>query len=404
MARQMVPAIPRLYDTLLEEHCKRRRQMAFVAGPRQVGKTTTCRKHATAYLNWDNLDHRRLLLAGPAGVAAHLGLAELREVVPVVVLDELHKYGRWKTFLKGFFDTYGDRVRLLVTGSSRLDVYRRGGDSLMGRYLLYRMHPLSVGELLRQDVAAEPVRKPARLADDALEALLTHGGYPEPFLTRDRRFTTRWHRLLTQQVLREEVRDVTRIHELSQVEHLGLILAERSGSALVLSNLAAEVQVSVDTVRRWLETLTALHWGFVVRPYYRNVSKALRKEPKWFLRDWSACNDPGARAETFVACHLLKAVEAWEDTGFGRFELRYVRDKQKREVDFLVLRDGEPWFLVEVKAGERTLSPSLGYFQRQTGAAHAFQAVLDMPYVNADCFDHKEPVVVPVSTLLSQLP
>jgi predicted AAA+ superfamily ATPase len=205
-------------------------------------------------------------------------------------------------------------------------------------------------------------------------------------------------------MLRGDVRDLTRIQELGQIEHLGRLLAERSGRALVLSNVAGDVQVSVDTARRWVAALCGLHWGFLVRPWWRNVTKALRKEPKWYLRDWSACEDVGARAETFVACHLLKAVEGWHDLGLGRFELRYLRDKHKREVDLLIVRDRQPWVLVEVKQSERTLSPALAHFQRQTGAPHAFQVVLDLPYVDADCFARAgAPVVVPARTLLSQL-
>jgi predicted AAA+ superfamily ATPase len=140
-----------------------------------------------------------------------------------------------------------------------------------------------------------------------------------------------------------------------------------------------------------------------VRPYYENISKALRKEPKWVLRDWSGLEGPGSKAETFIACHLLKAVEFWTDTGEGAFELCYVRDKQKREVDFLVLRDGAPWFLVEVKHADTMLSPNLAYFQEATGAEHAFQVVLDLPYEPINCFDYQRPVVVPARTFLSQL-
>src|SRR5436305_619920 len=141
----------RLYTEILADHLRRHRQIALVSGPRQVGKTTTCRSISDAYLNWDNADDRRKLLRGPAALAEALQLDRLGAQIPVAVLDELHKYSKWKTLLKGFFDTYGERVRLIVTGSSRLDVFRRGGDSLMGRYLLYRMHPWSVGESMRSE-------------------------------------------------------------------------------------------------------------------------------------------------------------------------------------------------------------------------------------------------------------
>ena len=377
--------------------------MAFIAGPRQVGKTTVCRTLGNAYLNWDNADDRRLFLRGPAALAEALHLDRLRAGPTVSVLDELHKYSKWKALLKGFFDTYGERVRLLVTGSSRMDVFRRGGDSLMGRYLLYRMHPWSVGECLRTDLPAKEIQAPQEVVAANWDALWEHGGFPEPFLRRDTRFTRRWRSLRQDQLSREDLREVAHITDLGTMETLMQILAEGSARQLVYSNLAQEIQVAVDTAKRWIDLLGRMHYGFLVRPWFKNVAKALRKEPKWFLRDWSGVADEGARAETFVACHLLKAVEGWTDLGFGDFELRYLRDKQKREVDFLVVRDGKPWFLVEVKLTETGCSPSLAHFQEQTKAAHAFQVVFNLPYEPADCFKVKTPVVVPARTFLSQL-
>lgn len=152
---------PRLYDGILRDHLARHRQMAFVSGPRQVGKTTTCRALGTSYLNWDSVDDRRVILKGPKAVAAHAGLEQLREQTPVIVFDELHKSRKWKSLLKGFFDVYGQRTRVIVTGSSRLDITRRGSDSLMGRYFLFRMHPWSVGECARISIADSPVRFPS---------------------------------------------------------------------------------------------------------------------------------------------------------------------------------------------------------------------------------------------------
>lgn len=378
--------------------------MAFVSGPRQVGKTWVCRSIGDAYFNWDNLDDRRLLLRGPAALAEALELDRLRAARPVAVLDELHKYAKWKPLLKGFFDTYGERVRLLVTGSSRLDVYRRGGDSLMGRYMLFRMHPWSVGECLRIKVPAHEIHPPSELSTADWGALWEHGGFPEPFLRRDARFTRRWQSLRQEQLSREDLREAASIRDMGVMETLMALLAERTGQQLIYSNLSAEVQVSVDTIKRWVDLLARMHYGFVVRPWFANVAKALRKEPKWFLRDWSGVADDGQRAETFVACHLLKAVDTWTDLGFGNFELRYLRDTQKREVDFLVVRDRKPWFLVEAKLGEKSLSASLGHFQQQIGAKHAFQVVMNLPYEAADCFKEQRPVIVPARTLLSQLP
>jgi predicted AAA+ superfamily ATPase len=206
------------------------------------------------------------------------------------------------------------------------------------------------------------------------------------------------------QLLKEDIRDMTRIQELDQLAVLERLLSERSGEQLIYSALAKQIRVSEVTVQSWISTLCAMHHGFIIRPWYSNLSRALRKEPKWYLRDWSGISDPGQRAETMIACHLLKAVETWTDAGVGNFELRYIRDKQKRETDFAILRDGTPWFLVEAKQSDRALSPSLAYFQKQTGAQHAFQAVTDMPFTNADCFSRNDPVAVPAATLLSQLP
>jgi len=396
----------RFYDSLLTEHLATNRQMAFVSGPRQVGKTTTCRKHADAYVDWDNIDDRELILAGPANIIERLGLNRLSDTVPVALFDELHKYPRWKQFLKGFFDTYADQVRITVTGSSRMDVYRRGGDSLMGRYFLYRMHPFSVAETLTQELpdAKRIVRPAAKVKASDFAALWQHGGYPEPFLRRDTRFSRRWHSLRLQQLVREDIRDLTQIQQIDQLELLAKLLANRSSHQLIYGNLAKEIRVSIDTVRRWVDTLCNLHLGFLIRPWFRNVSRSLRKEPKWFLRDWASIEDTGDKAETFVACHLLKAVEGWNDMGLGKFELGYLRDKEKREVDFLVARDGKPWFLAEVKYKERSMSPALRFYQDQVKAPFAFQLIIDADHVNADCFAKPGvPVVVPARTLLSQL-
>jgi uncharacterized protein len=400
------PPVPRRLTAILQEHVRTHRQMAFVTGPRQVGKTTACRAVAEphAYLSWDDQDDRRVITRGPKAVVEAAGAALLAETDPVVVLDELHKYSRWKTLLKGLYDKHHDAMRLLVTGSSRLDIYKRGGDSLMGRYLLYRMHPLSIGELVDASVPRELLRAPVKLPPSHMRRLLDHGGFPEPFAKDNPRFTSQWRRLRTNQLVREDLRDVSNIHDLSRVELLVTLLHELSGAQLSYSALAQQLNASVDTVRRWIATLCALHHGFMVRPWFKNVAKSLRKEPKWYARDWSGITDPGRQSETLVACHLLKAVETWEDLGFGKFSLCYLRDKLKREVDFVVIRDDKPWFLVEVKHSDTTLSPTLAYFQGVTKAAHAFQVVIDLPFVQADCFTRSTPTVVPALTLLSQLP
>ena len=397
---------PRIYDSLFAEHLASHRQMAFVSGPRQVGKTTACRLHADAYVNWDNIDDRELILAGPGTLISAFELDRLSETIPIILFDELHKFPRWKQFLKGFFDTHAGRVRVMVTGSSRMDVYRRGGDSLMGRYFPYRMHPFSVSESVTQQIPdAKRIVRPPRPVDEAdFNALWHHGGYPEPFLKRDARFSRRWQSLRLEQLVREDVRDLTQVQQLDQLEIMVRLLATRSAQQLVYGNLARQVRVAVDTIRRWVAALCDLHLGFVVRPWFDNISRSLRKEPKWYLRDWGSIEDTGQRAETFVACHLLKAVEGWNDMGMGVFKLGYLRDKEKREVDFLVARDGRPWFLAEVKYADESLGPALKRYQDQVGAPFAFQVTIDADYVDRDCFDEPgPPLLVPARTFLSQL-
>jgi len=396
--------VRRLYEDVLRRHVSDERQMAFISGPRQVGKTTLCERFQTCYLNWDKLSDRSLITSGEDAVAARAEVFRAHAQLPVLTLDELHHYKHWKIFLKGLFDAYWKKLKVLVTGSARLDVYKRGGDSLMGRYFPYRIHPFSVGELVRPVVGESELSAPLPIADEQWGRLVEFGGFPEPFVRGDRRFVRRWRQLRFEQLVREDLRKDTAIRELDQVESLAKILSERSGEQLVYASLGKEVQVGEITTRNWVATLCSFYFGFRVKPWSQHIENAIRKTPKWYLRDWSGIADVGKRNETMVACHLLKAVEYWTDLGFGTCELYYVRDKQKQEADFVVAKDGRPWFIVEVKTSDTKLSPALATYQRLTGAAHAFQVVFGLPYEPVDCFSYHEPTVVPARTFLSQLP
>lgn len=395
--------IDRVYEAVILDHFSRNRQMLFLSGPRQVGKTTASLSVVPPdrYLNWDNETHRALILAGPEAVARHFGLAELQTPLPIVVFDEIHKYRHWKGFLKGFFDTYEKRVRIIVTGSARLDVYKRGGDSMMGRYFLYRLHPLSVRELVDTSLSDSPISKPLPCRD--FDVLLEHGGFPEPFIQRNSRFSHQWQRLRLDLLFREDLRDLTRIQDIGQVELLAKLLARQSGQLVDYTNLANHVKASSPTIQRWIKALSNLYFCFTLQPWSRNISKSLRKQPKVFLWDWTMAPDTGARNENFIASHLLKATQFWTDRGFGSYELYYLRDTAKREVDFLVTKNDEPWFLVEAKTSDQGISPSLSYFQQQTKAPFAFQVSIDSPFIDRDCFIEGIPLRVPARTFLSQL-
>ncbi len=399
----------RVYEILLENHLGQHRQMAFLSGPRQVGKTTTSLEASSEnplhyYFNWDNDNHRALIIEGPQAIADAAKLTELRAELPILVFDEIHKYRNWKRFLKGFFDTYEKKCRILVTGSARLDIYKRGGDSLMGRYFLYRLHPLSIREIANPNLPTQEIQKPHKISSEDLDALMTYGGFPEPYLKRNKTFFNHWKRLRIEQLFREDLRDLSRIQEVSQIQLLAEILQEEASHSLNHSVLAGKIKVSTPTLHRWIELLKNLYFCFTIQPWAKNLNRSLIKEPKIYLWNWALIEDPGARFENFVASHLYKAVQFWTDCGFGEYGLYYLRDKDKREVDFLVVRNRKPWFLVEAKnSGNTGISRWLYYFQEKLKVPHAFQLCLDLPYVDQDCFQETSPIRIPATTFLSQL-
>jgi uncharacterized protein len=334
-------------------------------------------------------------------VARHLDLDRSREREVTVVFDNLQGHPNWKGFVRKFTARYGARVRVVVTLLS--PGRRKLAQSNTG---LVRINPWTVGECNRTVPTDSPLEAPGNISEEDWVALLEHGGFPEPFRRRDARFTERWHARRQSDLIERDLPRLTAVRNSSALQMLALLLADRSATPLVYSDLSRQLAVSVDTITRWIDRLVDLQYGFCVRPWFTGLPKALRREPRWFLRDWSAVLEPSARMRTMVACHLLKAVEGWTDLGFGQFELRYVRDKRQREVDFLVLRDRRPWFLVAVcdalpRGGE--VPPVLAYFQRVTRARHAFQLVMNGAFVGVDCFAQSEPLVVPARTLLSQL-
>jgi hypothetical protein len=396
----------RIYESLVADHFSNNQQMAFLSGPRQVGKTTTAKTCSNIrYYNWDNSDDRGLILQGYDALLHRDDLTSMVSPGTRIVLDEIHKFPKWKNFLKGLYDTYGKEYDILVTGSSRLTIYKRGSDSLMGRYFNYRMHPLSPAEAVRPGFNDKnTISEPAKIKTDLLDQLLTFGGFPEPFLKADTRFYNRWRSLRKDQLFKEDIRDLTSVNEISLLEILASLLESRSGNLINYSTLAGDLQVSVNTVKNWISVLESFHYCFRIKPWHKNVPKTLLKQPKIYLRDWSIISDRGSRAENFTACQLLKAVEFWTDSGFGTYDLFFLRDKNKREVDFLITENNRPWFMVEVKSSvSKEISSSLKYFSGLLGVNLAFQIAFDLPFIDRNCFDVKNPVKVPAATFFSQL-
>lgn len=346
-------------------------KMAFVSGPRQVGKTTLAKALIASpdnYFSWDDADFRRAFVRSP-----RTALAE-RAPGPIA-LDEIHKDRRWKARLKGFYDLAGPGDGIVVTGSARLDVYRRGGDSLLGRYIPYRLHPFSVAESNAPIAPDQMLRshKPVFPVAD----LLRLGGFPEPLLGGSEARARRWSRLRMERLLREDVRDLRAVSDLAGLRVLADLLPYRVGSLLSIHALQQDVGAAYATVRAWLQVFDALYHCFLVRPYTKRITRSLRQAPKLYLFDLLDIpkDRHAARLENLVALHLRKACDFWTDTAQGDFELLYIRDKEGREVDFLILRDKAPFVLVECKSSDTTVSPALERFASALTVRKGFQLV-----------------------------
>jgi len=403
--------IKRLYETIIQQHFKRFSQMLFLAGPRQAGKTTIARNSCPQadYLSWDIDTDRQRILKGVKSLGQSLQKPSTLtdadpKQLPTVIFDEIHKFANWKNFLKGFSDSHKTHIHSLVTGSSKLDIYQKGSDSLMGRYFLYRVHPLSVSECLRTDLPKNHIQAPKKIATKTYEHLFAFGGFPEPFLNQDRQFLHHWQRLRHQQLFHEDIRAFNQIQLLPKLELLAEYIKQNATQQVNLSQLANKINVAATTVERWIGVLQQFYYCFSLKPWSKNITRSLLKEPKIFLWDWAGIADEGAKFENFIALHLLKSTQLWTDLGFGEFGLYYLRDKDKNEVDFCITLNQQPWCLIEAKqSNKNSLNKSLYHFQKQTQAPHAFQVVFDADFVNANCFDEQKPTIVPAKTLLSQL-
>ena len=322
-----------------------REKIILVSGPRQSGKTTLARTihEDHQYLNHDLAEHRLLM-----------GEKSWDRRKPLVIFDELHRMPDWKAWLKGIYDVEGIPPALLVTGSARLAAFRRTGDSLAGRHFHFRLHPIDVKEAVAF-AGLEP--------EQAFARLLRVGGFPEPFLRASERWYRRWRRSHVDVILREDVLTLSAVRDIQSLETLIELLRHRVGSPLSIDSLARDLQKSHNTVQHWLDLLENLYVVFRVAPWRRRVARSLLKASKYYFFDSAMpAGDAGVRLENLVACALLKEVHRAEDVAGEDVALRYVRDRDGREVDFLIVRDGEPWQLIEVKWADAAASPHLRRF------------------------------------------
>jgi predicted AAA+ superfamily ATPase len=359
------------------------RRMIFIGGPRQVGKTTLSLNYLSPptpqnpqYLNWDRVSDKSAIL---------------KDQIPLrsktLVLDEIHKYKKWRNLVKGLFDKYHNNHRFIVTGSARLDHLRRGGDSLVGRYRYYRLHPFSLNELNKNPTKSD------------LENLMKFGGFPEPLFLQSEKELRIWQKERMHRVVSEDLRDIENVKEVSLLLLLAEILPSKVGSPLSLKSLAEDLEVSQPTVDRWIQILSTLYYCFLIPPFGSPKIRAVKKLNKLYLWDWSVIDESGYRFENLVSSHLLKYCHYIEDTQGHTMELRYLRDTDEREIDFVVLKNKKPLFAVECKSGEKCLSKHIHYFKERTKIPAFYQ-------VHQQTKDYGDPItgrVLPFTTFCSEI-
>jgi len=359
----------KIWETLAAE-----KSMIFLAGPRQAGKTTLAKIIAegfanTLYCNWDIPDHRTRLLNNQTFFTT---LTRRDASTPLIVFDEIHKYREWKNYLKGVYDQFGSDYKFLVTGSGRLDLYQKGGDSLAGRYLLFNLWPFTIGELGNSalsltDFLAEPLAvslKESGKQEELWGRLETLSGFPEPFLCGNIASYRRWSSAYSQRLIREDIRELTDIRAVTDIETLYHLLPSKVGSPLSVPSLAGDLKVSYNTVQSWLAIFERFFLTFSLPTWTDRIARAIQKERKFYIMDTPRIKDPAARFENMVALELWRAVTSWNALGGGDFSLHFIKNKERQEVDFLIANEREPFLLVECKLYDEQPAKALLAAQR----------------------------------------
>ena len=348
-------------------------KMVFIGGARQIGKTTLAREIIaknfanSTYFNWDYQPDRKKVIA-----------SELPGEAGLLIFDEIHKYKKWKNLIKGIYDTHKDKFKILVTGSARLNIYRKSGDSLQGRYHYYTLHPFSLAEIENISNQWQPLKEiefKSQNYQSSLDTLYNYGGFPETLISQDTRVLRRWHNEKLERLFREDIRDVENIRDISSMKLLGDLLPLKASSPLSINNLREDLEISHRAITSWLNILESFYYHFRIYPYSSKLIRSIKKEPKIYLTDWSEVENEGARFENLVASHLLKFTNYLFERDGYKIGLFYLRNVDKKEVDFLVTVDNKPWFAVEVKLSETSPSSNLSYFKDRLNIPFNFQIV-----------------------------
>lgn len=389
-------------------------KMAFVSGPRQCGKTTLAKrllKERTVgnYYNWDELKFRKLWTKDPAQIIP----IEVDNKKPLIILDEIHKAKLWKRNLKGVYDTLKFPCDILVTGSTHLNTYRKGSDSLLGRYHHFTLHPFSLAELMsdtsnqNKQLLIDEVFNHKTQENSSNNILLNEldkfGPFPEPLFSKDEQLLNLWQRGRLEKLIREDLRDLSRISELSQIEMFVSLLPERAANILSIRALSEDMEVAYSTARHWLNYLKALYYCYEIKPYHKLLIRSAKKSTKLYLWDWSEIENEATRFENLIASHLLKYCDYMTDVGFGQYELRYLRSKSKQEIDFLIVKDNKPWLPIEVKLNEEKLSENWKAFIPHLPCKRGIQIVKKENVFRNITTEYGEILIISASIFLSYL-
>ena len=353
------------------------KNMIFLAGPRQSGKTTlahiiACSYPNNLYFDWDIPTCQKQLIENPFFFEA---VERKDSSNPLIVLDEIHKYKNWKNYLKGVYDQFHENYQFLVSGSGRLDIYQKGGDSLAGRYFLFHLWPFTIAERGERNLTLnEFLNNPLNISMERTgelreiwQQLFTLSGFPEPFLSGRMATYRRWSNTYSRQLIREDIRDLTGVKSIGYLETLYLLLPSKVGSPISIPSLAGDLHVSYNSVRSWLTVFERFFLIFAISPWTRKISRAIQKEQKVYIMDAPLIKEAAARFENMVALELWRAISSWNDMGYGRFSLHFIKNKEKKEVDFLIANEGDPILLIEAKLTDTQPSTTLKKFQRALG-------------------------------------
>jgi uncharacterized protein len=370
------------------------RQMRVITGPRQSGKTTllqnllSTHKSRALYYNWDEIKTRRRFFADPHFFWTEYKLQQRKKTQSKhwIAFDEIQKMPKWRDILKDVFDSFEKEILFAIAGSARLDYLRKSGDSLAGRYFSFHLYPLSLFELTRTmndfpspgSSALEFVSSCAsgtKNHQDTLLLLLRFGGFPEPFLKGSQKFLELWHQIYSERLIREDMRDLTKISSLQSVEELFWLLPDRIGAPLSLNALREDLGVHHKTIQNYLRGLTLTYILFDLAPFQKRLTRSVKKERKFYFYDWSLVPDEAKRFENYVASELLAWTHLWNDSGEGRFELSYVRQNTGHETDFLIAKDRKPWLLIETKLSETNIARHHFSHQHELGSIPLVQIV-----------------------------